>query len=79
MTALGLSTMRQLIEQLPFGERRLICMRWSDGLSDLEIARITGDDPERVTIRLDALEQVLFGNLQEALKLELEVDSAAAA
>lgn len=77
MTAFGLTTLRQLIDRLPDGERRLICMRWSDGLDDREIAEITGDDPVHVTTRLAALEQVLFEQLQ--VSGEFADDSAIAA
>jgi len=77
MTAFGLTTLRQLIDHLPEGERRLICMRWSDGLDDREIAQITGDDPVHVTTRLAALEQVLFEQLQ--VSGEFSEDSAIAA
>ena len=77
MTALGLTALRRLIDELPDGERRLVCMRWSDGLTDHEIAEITGSDPVHVTTRLAALEQVLFENLQ--LDTKLDADSAAAA
>jgi DNA-directed RNA polymerase specialized sigma24 family protein len=77
MTALGLTALRRLIDELPVGERRLVCMRWSDGLSDQEIAEITSSDPVHVTTRLAALEQVLFDQLQ--LAPDVETDSAAAA
>jgi DNA-directed RNA polymerase specialized sigma24 family protein len=77
MTALGLTALRRLIDELPDGERRLVCLRWSDGLSDHEIAEITGSDPVHVTTRLAALEQVLFDNLRVAS--DLDRDSAAAA
>lgn len=77
MTAFGLTTLRQLIDQLPDGERRLICMRWSDGLDDREIAEVTGDDPVHITTRLASLEQVLFEQLQSSG--EFADDSAIAA
>ena len=77
MTALGLTALRRLIDELPDGERRLVCLRWSDGLSDHEIAEITGSDPVHVTTRLASLEQVLFEQLQ--LAPDVETDSAAAA
>jgi DNA-directed RNA polymerase specialized sigma24 family protein len=77
MSALGLTTLRRLIDRLPEGERRLICMRWSDGLDDREIAEATGSDPVHVTTRLAALEQVLFEQMQRSG--EMADESAVAA
>jgi DNA-directed RNA polymerase specialized sigma24 family protein len=79
MTALGLSTMRRLIDELPKGERHLVYMRWTDGLTDREIAEITGDDPVHITARLAALEQVMFARLGESAFTELDEGESLAA
>lgn len=79
MTALGISTMRRLIDDLPKGERHLVYMRWADGFSDREIAEITGDDPVHITARLAALEQVMFARLGESMLTEPDEGESLAA
>lgn len=77
MSALGLSTLRDLIESLPAGERRLILLRYADQLSDPEIAHVLDMDTEQVTRRLDALEGLLFEKVSERFQSELAFDQAA--
>ncbi len=79
MTALGFTTMRRLIDDLPGGERHLVYLRWADGLSDLEIAELTGDDPVHIATRLAALEQVMFAQLGTSAMEELEEGESLAA
>lgn len=79
MSALGLATLRDLIDALPTGERRLVLLRYAEGFSDHEIAEVLGVDPQQVTTRLAALEGVLFEQMQNAIEQELSGERAAAA
>lgn len=79
MSALGLSTLRNLISALPTGERRLVLLKYAEGFDDAEIAQILGMDPEHVTSRIDALEHVLFEQMQASFETELGADRAMAA
>lgn len=79
MSALGLATLRDLIEALPTGERRLVLLRYAEGFTDCEIAEVLGVDLEQVSTRLSALEGVLFEQMQNAIERELSGERAAAA
>lgn len=79
MSALGLATLRNLIETLPTGERRIVLLKYADGFSDGEIAEILDMEPEQVSNRLAALEGVLFQQMQAAFESELSADRAMAA
>ncbi|KAA0216243.1 MAG: hypothetical protein DYG94_05610 [Leptolyngbya sp. PLA3] len=79
MSALGLSTLRDLISSLPTGERRLVLLKYADGFDDAEIAQILGMDAEQVTSRIEALEHVLFEQMQTRFEAELGADRALAA
>lgn len=79
MSALGLSTLRNLISALPTGERRLVLLKYAEGFDDAEIAQILGMDPEHVSSRIDALEHVLFEQMQSSFETELSADRALAA
>ncbi len=79
MPALGTCTLRDLIDQLPSGERRLILLRYASRLSIEEIAGMEGEDIDRIESRLTALEDVLFEQVQQRLENELTDDTAAAA
>lgn len=79
MSALGLATLRSLIESLPTGERRLVLLKYSDGFSDEEIGEILGMETEHVANRIAALEEVLFEQMQAAFEAELSGDRAIAA
>ncbi len=79
MSALGIATLRDLIGALPSGERRLVLLKYADGFDDAEIAQILGMDPEHVTSRIDALEHVLFEQMQASFEAELSADRAMAA
>ncbi|MBX3323431.1 MAG: hypothetical protein KF757_10605 [Phycisphaeraceae bacterium] len=79
MPALGTCTLRDLIDRLPSGERRLILLRYASRLSIEEIAGMEGEDIDRIESRLTALEDVLFEQVQQRLENELADDTAAAA
>lgn len=79
MSALGLSTLRNLISALPTGERRIVLLKYADGFDDAEIAQVLGMDPEQVTARIEALEHVLFQQMQATFEAELSANRALAA
>jgi DNA-directed RNA polymerase specialized sigma24 family protein len=79
MPALGVCTLRDLIESLPSGERRLLLLRYASRLSIEEIAGLEGEDVDRVEARLGALEDVLFAQVQARLERELASDASMAA
>lgn len=79
MSALGIRTLRDLIDRLPAGERRLLLMRYSDGLSIEEIAGIEDLDIGHVEQRVAALEDLLLDQVQLRLDQELSSESVRAA
>lgn len=79
MSALGICTLRDLIDRLPSGERRLILLRYASRLSIEEIAGLENEDIGRIESRLHALENVLFEQVEQRLEQELADESSAAA
>lgn len=79
MSALGLSTLRNLISALPTGERRLVLLKYAEGFEDAEIAQILGLDPTHVSTRIEALENVLLEQMQGSFEAEVSADRALAA
>ncbi|MCL4220777.1 MAG: hypothetical protein KJZ65_05360 [Phycisphaerales bacterium] len=79
MSALGLSTLRNLISALPTGERRLVLLKYAEGFNDAEIAQILGMEPSQASARIEALEGLLFEQMQASFEAELSGERALAA